>query len=282
MINGTLFKITAQVADHQRLAQSINDLQTQISTGQRISAPSDDPAAYARIAGIRREQADNMASQTGVARAAALSSRADSSIAGAQQLMDRANETLLGAASGTTSAGARLIAAEALRGMAQDMRRLADTRDSSGAPLFGDVQATAVPVGDDVIEAVPARQSVFSVTIGGQNVDLADAISTAADRLSQSAGDATYTATVDIAVFATASAQLNLARTSIGFTGQRLEELSTRLDARDVDLSIAYGALADTDIADAIARITAQQTSLQAAQAMFARINQSGLFDLLN
>lgn len=281
MINGTLFKITAQVADQQRLSQSINDLQTQISTGQRIGRPSDDPAAHARIAAIRRERADNAASQTSVARASALSSRADNSIASAQQLMDQASEALLAAASGTTSADARLIAAEALRGMAQDMRRLADTRDPSGAPLFGDVQATSVPVGEDVIQAVPARQSVFSVTIGGQSVDLADAISAAADRLSQAAGDVAYTATDDIAAFAAANTQLNVARTSIGFTGQRLEELSTRLETRDVDLSIAHGALADTDIAEAIARITAQQTSLQAAQAMFARINQSGLFDLL-
>lgn len=282
MINGTRFRIAAQVADQQRLAQSIGDLQNQIATGRRLSVPSDDPAAYARIATIRRDRADGVAAQAGIARASSLSDQADSSIGSAQQLMDRANETLLAAASGTASADGRRIAASALREIAQDMRRLSDTRDSSGAPLFAVQAGRTIPIGEDVIEAVPSRQAVFTFTTGGQNVDIADAITQAAVRLEQAAGDTGYAATTDIAAFGAAAQHLAGQRSGIGFTGQRLEDLSTRLETRDTDLAIEQKGLSDTDITDAIARITAQQTSLQAAQAMFARINQAGLFDLLN
>lgn len=281
MINGTRFRIASQVADQQRLAQSIGSLQNQIATGQRISAPSDDPAAYARMATIRRERADNVAAQSGIARAAALSTQADSHIASAQDLLDRANETLLAAASGTTSAQGRAIAADALAGIAEDLRRLSTARDSSGALLFADARATNVPVGEDVIEAVPSRQSVFTLDDNGQSVDIADAIIAAADGLRAAAGNTSYAATADLALFDAAATQLAVARADVGFTGQRLEDLSTRLETRNVDLAIENSTLADTDVADAIGRITAQQTSLQAAQAMFARINQSGLFDLL-
>lgn len=281
MINGTSYRITSQIADQQRLSQSINDLQTQISTGQRLSSPSDDPAAYARIAAIRRNSADAIVAQAGIAQGSTLAAQADTAIGSMQQLVDLAKETLLAAASGTNSGETRILSASALRGIANDIRNLVDTRDQSGSPIFSQAQGRTIPIGNETIEIAPSRQAFFQLGGAGQPADIAEAIVQAADRLEAGARQTDYAATSDLAIFDQAAGKLASARADVGFTGQRLEKLSARYEARTLDLTLEKSSLADTDVSEAIARINAQQISLQAAQAMFARLNQAGLFELL-
>ena len=70
-------------------------------------------------------------------------------------------------------------------------------------------------------------------------------------------------------------------RTSIG---GRLNALESQLDANiafSVTTKTTISTLRDTDLAEAISMLTLEQTTLDAAQATFAKISSSSLFNFL-
>jgi flagellar hook-associated protein 3 FlgL len=68
---------------------------------------------------------------------------------------------------------------------------------------------------------------------------------------------------------------------AIGNAAARLDRLTDSQASRSIDLTAERSGLEDTDLTTAIATLNAQQLTLDAAQAAFARINRRSLFDLL-
>ena len=66
-----------------------------------------------------------------------------------------------------------------------------------------------------------------------------------------------------------------------GALANRVDQLLERKADTGLQLADERSGLEDTDIQAVVARLGAQQLSLQAAQAVFARVNQSTLFDIL-
>ncbi len=66
--------------------------------------------------------------------------------------------------------------------------------------------------------------------------------------------------------------------------GGRLNALQSQFDVNDAQIlatKTSLSALRDTDLAEAISQLTLEQTTLDAAQAVFARISSSSLFNFL-
>ena len=79
----------------------------------------------------------------------------------------------------------------------------------------------------------------------------------------------------------TAFGQVLEARTSIG---GRLNALQSQFDDNESTILVTQKTLSvirDTDLAEAISQLTLEQTTLDAAQAVFARITSSSLFNFL-
>ena len=66
-----------------------------------------------------------------------------------------------------------------------------------------------------------------------------------------------------------------------GSLANRVDALLERQADTGLQLEEERSGLEDTDIQAVIARLSSQQLSLQAAQAVFARVNESTLFDIL-
>ena len=73
----------------------------------------------------------------------------------------------------------------------------------------------------------------------------------------------------------------NFARAEIGARGRSLETLSDQLEDEEVQLRSSLSDEIDTDLADAIARLTAQQAALEATLRLTAQTFQLSLFDFL-
>ena len=101
MISGTRSRLTAEIARQSRLAQDIARGQADISSGKRLQAPSDDPAASARIADIRRTQADQKVWSANVEAASSVAAQVDGTLTGVATAFDRAREQMLAASSDT-------------------------------------------------------------------------------------------------------------------------------------------------------------------------------------
>src|SRR5436305_1106803 len=186
MINGTRYRLTMEVNQQIALSREIARGQTQISTGKRIQAPSDDPVAAARISSIARTQANDTAFASNLNLASALAARADTALGAVGTALDRANELMVQGANGTLSDGDRATIALELRSIAGDIGALEDSKDSRGGPLFMSGGSLRIPVASGVsIEAVGTREDVFeSVPTASGPQDIAAIVSAAADALS--------------------------------------------------------------------------------------------------
>ncbi len=132
------------------------------------------------------------------------------------------------------------------------------------------------------ITGSPAAGDVF--TIGaGQYQDVFATVANLAETLRSAPSDAARAANLGQALAdldAALEQSLN-ARTRIG---GRLNALESQRDENDAQVLVTRSTLSslrDTDLAEAISKLTLEQTTLDAAQAVFARITSSSLFNFL-
>lgn len=132
------------------------------------------------------------------------------------------------------------------------------------------------------ITGAPAAGDVFTVGAGRfQDVfqtvsDLAETLRGAPSDAARAAGIGQSLADLDAAL----EVSLNT-RTTIG---GRLNALDSQREQNDAQLLVTRSTLStlrDTDLAEAISQLTLEQTTLDAAQAVFARITSSSLFNFL-
>jgi flagellar hook-associated protein 3 FlgL len=132
------------------------------------------------------------------------------------------------------------------------------------------------------ITGAPAAGDVFTVS-PGQFKDIFESVQTLAETLSGSVSSAQLSANfaefqTDLDSFFTRVLEV---RTSIG---GRLNALDSQKEANDANILTTLATLStlrDTDLAAAISQLTLEQTTLDAAQAVFSRITSSSLFNFL-
>jgi len=284
MINGTRYRLTMEVNRQIALSRDIARSQTEISTGKRIQAPSDDPVAAARISSIARSQANDTAFKSNLNLASALAAHADTALKSVGTALDRANELMVQGANGTLSDDDRAAITLELRSIAEDIGALKDSKDSRGGPLFMSGGSLRIPVASGVsILAVGTRENVFeSVPTSSGPQDLAAIVSAAADALSLTNPAARAAAVATSADNVTAAvAHVAEARGEQGALGSHIDQLVERQADTGLQLEEERSNLESTDVTAAIARLQSQQLTLQAAQAVFSRVNASTLFDIL-
>ena len=284
MISGTRSRLTTEINRQIALSREIARSQTEISTGKRIQAPSDDPVAAARISSIARSQTNDTAFKSNLNLASALAARADTTLKSVGTALDRANELMVQGANGTLSDDDRATIAAELRSIAEDIGALKDSKDSRGGPLFMSGGSLRIPVASGVsIEAVGTREDVFeSVPTSSGPQDIAAIVSAAADALSLTDPTARAAAVATSADNVTAAvAHVTEARGEQGALGSHIDQLVDRQADSGLQLDEERSNLESTDVTAAIAKLQSQQLTLQAAQAVFSRVNASTLFDIL-
>lgn len=283
MIAGTRYRLTMEINRQQRLAADIERMQTQISTTKRIQAASDDPGAAARVSEIARSQANEAAWKTNLDTAAALAARADTELAGLDALMIRASELMVAAANGTMSEDNRSTFALELRSIAEEIATIEARKDSRGQPLFPTGAAVAIPVGEGLtIVPVTTREAIFTADVGGAPQALGDIVAAAAAALEEP-DPAARAAAIGASLEAVNAGTAHVAtmRGEQGARANRIDNMLESLANSKLQLSEERSGLEDTDVVETIAKLQARQLTLQAAQAVFARVNQNTLFDIL-
>jgi flagellar hook-associated protein 3 FlgL len=284
MITGTRYRLAVEINRQSELARAIARVQAEISSQKRILAPSDDPTAAARVAELARTQADEATWMRNLDIAGALADRADNALASVEVNVHRANELILAASTGSLSADNRATIADELRGIAIDIATLAQTRDPLGNALFRTGSSLEIPVhAGGTVAPVATRDEIFdNVTTPAGVQDLVSIINDAADAVIEPNATLRQAATqASIDAIGAASNHIASVRGDQGVRANRIAKLSEQFQDSSIQLTEQRSALEDVDIVEAVARLQAKQVSLEAAQAVFARVNQSTLFDLL-
>lgn len=283
------------ISQLQRLSGNQARLQGQAATGQRITNPSDDPAAVARVLQLQSEkqQIQQFASNNG--RAHDISQSSYSAIQGLKGLSDRAGELgVLG--TGVTSPDAfRAYAAESDQALEQALQ-LANTR-YTGEHLFGGTKTDAPPFtatrdamgkitavtyagaasGAEFRISEGAKLSPF--TSGAENQQIADFMNNLVSLRDafQSGGSAAVQAVRP--GLETSENKFLVMLSDIGAKQMRLEVDGHQNAARFAELEKLTGAETDVDLSQVVVKLTQAQTAYQAALQSGAQILNLSLMD---
>ena len=284
MISGTRHRLTMEINRQLTLGRDIARGQTEISTGKRIQAPSDDPVAAARVSEISRSQSNETVWKSNLNLAAALAARADTALASANSALDRAGELMVAGANGTLSAQDRAVIAGELRAIAEELAVLKDARDSRGNRVFMAGVSLQIPVASGLaVSAVDTREATFeSVATAAGPQDVVAIVNAAAAAL-ELADPVARAAAVAVSIdeVADAASHIGNMRGQHGALAARIDSLLERNANSTLQLDEERKGLESADITAVIAKLQSQQLTLQAAQAVFARVNSQTLFDIL-
>ena len=279
----------------QKLNSKQTELQAQISSGQRITVASDDPAAMQRVLGL---QADRQHVQQWARNGDRALSVSQASFAGVKELKgvsDRAGEIAVLGVSVTSPEGYRAYSSET-NALLEQALQSANTRQA-GQHLFGGTQTDTPPftatrdAGGNITAvsyAGTASAAQFQVsdgttltpqTDGATNRKFADFMNTLVslrDALGAQNVPGIQTAQTGLA---NSETDLLVTLSDIGATQTRLESSKGVNGSQFADLQQLSSAETDVDFAQTIVKLTQAQTAYQAALQSGAQTLQHSLLD---
>lgn len=276
MINTTGNRMSFEIARQARLAKAVERSQIAISTGKRMQRPSDDPSASTRIASIRRTQSDQASWQRNIDLGSSLTSQADGVLRTLNERLGRVQELVVQGASAALSPRDRVTIAAEIRGIAKEVETLKLAQSSLGQPLFGSGTPREIRFAHEVVFApIPAQATIFEAS--GQPLE--QHLTRFAMAVESGDRGLLEPALVDASSLVAHGSD---AAALIGNAASRLQRLAEANASRTIDLATERSLIEDSDITTVISTLNAQQLTLEAAQAAFARINRRTLIDLLS
>ncbi len=245
------------------------------SSGQRISAPSDDPVGAARLARIQASIESTAAYRASITNVQGDVELAESTLASASDVMQRVQEIALQGANDSLTASDRGALAAEVAGLKKELVSLANTKGSTGY-LFGGTSA-ANPF--DVNGAFSGNSNPHTVEIAqgltlDVNVDGAKAFTAAGGRdvfadlaTLENALNANDGAAVSATVNSldTSRRQIVAARSDAGDKINRLTTADSAHDRADTVLQSQRHDVGDADAAASYSRLVATQQALESA-----------------
>ncbi|HWI87202.1 MAG TPA: flagellin, partial [Sphingomonas sp.] len=264
-------------------AKQIAKLQESVSTGKRLTRPSDDPEASLRISEIRQTQADQVVWGNNIKMGVSISTAVDTKLGVVADALDRAKELVLSGRNDTTSATDRAAIAAELRLLAADLDSHAQANDPTGAPLFPVGTPLSIPVSDTLgLPATASRVEVFdTVSTAAGTKSLRQILTDAADAVEGTSAARATDIQISLGEIDAGSTHLTKVRTDQGVRAGRFDDAKEQIESSDQNLSEERVGLESTDLTYALAEFQSKQVALQAAQTVFAQANKTSLFDLL-
>jgi flagellar hook-associated protein 3 FlgL len=264
------------LATQSRASEQLYNLTTQATTGLKINAPSDDPAAYASVVSSTQQIAVLQARSTAISAATANLNLADGALSSASDALVQAKQLALVASDGSQSASDRAAAATQVNQIIQTMIGLGNTQGSNGyifagtntnTPPFdaagnfsGNGTTTHVEVATGVLAASNASGAMAFTAAGGSNVigDL-QALSAAlsSNNVAQIQGSLT---TLDAD-----NSQVVTARANVGVSTDLLSSSSSLIATALTADKTAQANIEDADVPTTTSALSLAQTNYESA-----------------
>ncbi len=277
-----------------RNLETLGRLQTQMTSGRLINAPSDSPSGTNRAMQTRSEQAAVTQQARNISDAKGWLDQTDSTLRTMLQTTRIVQErTLQGLNNGTMSAAAREALATEVASLREGLITLANTRNQ-GRPLFGGVTATA--------QAYDPGTGAFTGVVAGPAItrQISDSEDLRIDVTGVEAFGAAptdlFTVVQNIATDLVANPaaldghltelyavmdRMQSAVADIGARGSRLDRAETINADRAVTLGSLLAETENIDLPNTIMRLQMQQVGYQAALSATAKALQPTLLDFL-
>ena len=281
----------------QQLGTQQARLQTQVSTGQRISRPEDDPAAVGRVLNLQSEQRQIAQFSRNASRALELSQASFSGLRELKKVADRATELgTLG--SGVAGAASAATYASELNQLIEHSLELGNSR-SRDDYIYGGTAVSAPPfvatrdaqgrvtsvayAGNAAGAAVPLSEtaSITASTTGTTNLGLRDFVNQLValrDALNGTAPGAVSAAQISLLA---GENVLVSALAEHGGVQTRIEAAQSQQQDRASSLEALVSSETDTDLPSTIVKLNQSQLAYQAALQSAANIMKLSLLDYI-
>ncbi|QEP41969.1 flagellar hook-associated protein 3 [Ectothiorhodospiraceae bacterium BW-2] len=300
----------------QNKYEKIANLQTQISSGQRIQKLSDDPAGAARINELTREIARYEQFSSNMDYAETRLEFEETNLQSIGDVLQSVREEAVRAVNGTLNTQDRAAVAKQFELAAEQLVGLMNAKGSDGEYIFSGYNSSVTPF--SLTEIAPATtpptwQGAYSGDNNQRAVRIADGVTMPLGHAGQlSNGDALFgTGTApgtnggeNIAALIMNFAE-ELKADNLASGGSILSQIDTVMERvtnaqaeagarmnmissqREVNLDYSLyleqkkADVHDVDITEAITSLTQEMTSMQALQQTYTRVNQLSLFNYL-
>ncbi len=266
----------------------VQDLQNQLSSGKRISVPSDDPSATASAMTYRSQQAaDEQFLRNGDQVSARLGVTDDTLVSLSDRLREL-RQLMITAQSGAISNEARTALSAQASGVRDEVVGLYNATYLD-RPVFGGTvagreavdPATGAYVGNDApIVSRISRDETIRVDVKGTDVG-ADTAPALLDRIVTDLASPTGVPAAD---FTDLDAEMSKVLRTLGDVGARsarVEATKTNVQSHSLDLKSRISENEDVDLPATIMNLQAQQVGYQSALGASAKILQTSLLDFL-
>lgn len=265
--------------------------QDKIATGRRVNKPSDDPAVFSRVNRLRHRLAGLEAFNNNTAAGSRWLGSADTALDNMGNLLTRARELVTQGLNGTLSGDNRKTIATEVQVLRDHLAQLTDT-SINGQYIFSGTGTDRPPL-DASGNFVGGAGEGMTVEIGeSMTVELA------VDGKSLLDGDVNLIKVLDNVVadlnnndvaglgarldeINTGEDQVLNTRAGLGARMSRIEVASELTSGLRLQLQQEDSQIGDTDMAQAISDLKAQEVSLNAAVQMAGRALQPSLMDVL-
>jgi flagellar hook-associated protein 3 FlgL len=292
-------RITHQSIQHQSLANlqrnltAMSALQSQLSSGKRVTVASDDPAVANDMLRLRGEQAALVRQQRSVADADAWLSTVDNALAASLAGMREARDTLVRGNSAAMGQEARDALAANLEGVREALLDQANTAyigrqvfagtsaevafDRTTYAYSGAVAGATPPVERQVSAEGTVRVDSDGAAVFGVGEDSVFALLDRAAAALRAGEDVSGHITALDARMAAVTTEVS----SVGARHARVLEAKEAIADEQVALKARLSAVEDVDLAEAILDLQMQEVAYQGALGATARVLQPTLLDFL-
>lgn len=273
----------------------LNEIERQVSSGKRLNAPSDDPAAAASALRGQNELALNQQYTRTADTAKMHLSTADAAFSGLDDVLQRARELTVQAGNGSLGPEELQPIAAELNQLIQHTVQLGNTT-LNGTYIFAGTKTQTVPF------TMNGGSTPTSVTYNGNSAAITQNVSDATPMQVNVPGDQVFSPVINALIqvrdalsnndpqTATQSglpaidAAMNTllgVRGTFGARENSIDATETQLGTEQVALQTQQSSLEDIDITDAIVKLNASQNAYQASLGAAAKAIQPTLLDFL-
>ncbi|MDQ1287660.1 MAG: flagellar hook-associated protein 3 FlgL [Actinomycetota bacterium] len=264
----------------------LQKLQQQLSSGRKVSQPSDDPSATVSSMTLRSRRSADEQFIRNIDQAIGRLTVTDNALTQLSDRLRNVRDLIITARNGA-------LGPESLAGVAANVEavraEILDLYNSTylDRPIFGGtvrgltaVDASGVYVGDDgAVETRIATDAVVRVDVTGTAVG-ADTVPISLSQISANVAGGTVGDT-DLQVIDKALEQVAWAMGDVGARSERVNQTRSMVDTHRLDLTSRISVHEDVDMPETIMKLEAQRVGYEAALQSAAKIQQISLVDFL-
>jgi flagellar hook-associated protein 3 FlgL len=262
---------------------AVGTVSAQISSGMRVTTPSDDPAAWVAAQRIKLHQALSHGSGAAVVAGRDQLAMTDNALASIADVVSQVQTLAVQASSDTYNANDRVALGAEVRGLFQNALGNANAQGHDGEYLLAGAASLTQPFdaaggyhGDAGVRTVPSDASVTSpATVAGSSltaasgVDVLPLLDRVATALSNNDIPTLLAALPDLAA---AVKQVSLARSHTGAAMSSLDQTTATRAVLEQDMQQAISRYVEVDTVSAASELARASQALQVSQAVSSHL----------